>query len=494
MEVSQKTLHSPNTQFFVDICQFLVQQLDPNFVFLDWRIEIPEIFQFLGYPFRIRNQALQNVGSPHAWPTLLAALVWLVELICYRETEASQMENEDQGILSDANSNTDKIFFEYLEHAYRRFMNGADAAEIENALTQMCNEKAEIVQNEISQLSRQNENLSVSIESHVEAKKELEELQIKREEWSLDESKLESAVLKLNTHLKDLQNQIDASSSRNSIIVEECEQLSKQRHVLFNQVSSQTFSAEDFARTKRDLEHLMDNLKKLNDQESELKNNVWNYEMKIAKLVDLIERLVHEFNEKAVDLQIIPLGAKNSMGKDLQLSFSNASGPKSCLNLDLKRDIKSTLISLSSQFDEQCKLLLNQKVELAERSSKINEQIQEVAQELDSLNEKNERLEKAANEEHQRRSQELQESIKHVEDIEIEILNNEDTHAKALRQAEGVLQQLDEELEHYMMLYGSEEEEFSRQIVEIANTLLQHKLSISSQIQHYLEYLKSLQV
>lgn len=43
------------------------------------------------YPFQISKSNLTAVGSPHTWPSLLAALTWLVELLNYQErAEASR--------------------------------------------------------------------------------------------------------------------------------------------------------------------------------------------------------------------------------------------------------------------------------------------------------------------------------------------------------------------------------------------------------------------
>ena len=43
--------------------------------------DIPKILKMLGYPFMISKSAMFAVGSPHMWPSILAALNWLVELI-----------------------------------------------------------------------------------------------------------------------------------------------------------------------------------------------------------------------------------------------------------------------------------------------------------------------------------------------------------------------------------------------------------------------------
>ena len=43
--------------------------------------EIPRLFKRLGYPFNISKSAMFAVGTPHTWPSLLAALTWLREQI-----------------------------------------------------------------------------------------------------------------------------------------------------------------------------------------------------------------------------------------------------------------------------------------------------------------------------------------------------------------------------------------------------------------------------
>ena len=51
--------------------------------------EVPAFFKRMRYPFAISKSALFAVGSPHTWPGLLAALVWLTDLLCYSEKAAS---------------------------------------------------------------------------------------------------------------------------------------------------------------------------------------------------------------------------------------------------------------------------------------------------------------------------------------------------------------------------------------------------------------------
>ena len=51
--------------------------------------EVPAFFKRMRYPFAISKSALFAVGSPHTWPGLLAALVWLTDLLYYTEKAVS---------------------------------------------------------------------------------------------------------------------------------------------------------------------------------------------------------------------------------------------------------------------------------------------------------------------------------------------------------------------------------------------------------------------
>lgn len=66
------------------IFKFLYSILDPHFVFLKkFEEEVPVLIKGLRYPFadQINKSNLFTVGSLHAWPTLLAMLIWMMELI-----------------------------------------------------------------------------------------------------------------------------------------------------------------------------------------------------------------------------------------------------------------------------------------------------------------------------------------------------------------------------------------------------------------------------
>ena len=82
--ISTKILSAPTAKDFQHIFMFLYHQIDPSYEFLGKiEDEVPVLIRGLKYPFYsdISKSHLLSVGSLHAWPSILAMLTWMVELI-----------------------------------------------------------------------------------------------------------------------------------------------------------------------------------------------------------------------------------------------------------------------------------------------------------------------------------------------------------------------------------------------------------------------------
>ena len=67
------------------LLQFIYCQIDPAFKMgVKMEEEVPRVLKMLGYPFNISKSSMHAAGTPHTWPYLLAALVWMVELVKVR--------------------------------------------------------------------------------------------------------------------------------------------------------------------------------------------------------------------------------------------------------------------------------------------------------------------------------------------------------------------------------------------------------------------------
>ena len=77
------------------------------------------LFAFGRYPFaeQITKSHLFSVGSMHAWPYLLAMLVWMVELVMC--CDKLDVDSDD--------FSAEKTFFDYLAKTYDWFLAGNDS-------------------------------------------------------------------------------------------------------------------------------------------------------------------------------------------------------------------------------------------------------------------------------------------------------------------------------------------------------------------------------
>ena len=145
--ISAKTLKSPSTKDFGYMVTFLLRRIDPLFQnpaagaqTLKLEDEIVVAFKAVGYPFAVSKTSLVAAGSPHAWPSLLAALTWLVDHLTTLEPYLPPdelpafVDRADVTVtidsVDDLNTQSEAAFFEYLPDAYHAFLRD-DPTELE---------------------------------------------------------------------------------------------------------------------------------------------------------------------------------------------------------------------------------------------------------------------------------------------------------------------------------------------------------------------------
>ena len=125
--ISPQLLTSPSTKDFVHIVSFLLKKALPNFSFgPKFEDELPPLLKNLGYPGNTLSKGkLQTPGAEYAWPTILGALAWLVDLLRYTEAEAERLES-GADVFGQEGEDGHKMFFDYLARGYELFLAGED--------------------------------------------------------------------------------------------------------------------------------------------------------------------------------------------------------------------------------------------------------------------------------------------------------------------------------------------------------------------------------
>jgi kinetochore protein NDC80 len=160
--ISHKSLARPSGKDFSNIVTFMLRRVDPNFQdgTMKMEDEVSMNFKALGYPIPVSKTALVAAGSPHTWPSLLAALTWLMEQLQLMDQEPQEDLNKSGKFdsLEELEQKTDRAFFTYLSGAYSAFLRGDEqmTEQLENALADRFEKDDGVIEQEIERVTDTN--------------------------------------------------------------------------------------------------------------------------------------------------------------------------------------------------------------------------------------------------------------------------------------------------------------------------------------------------
>lgn len=134
--ISAKGLARPSAKDFTNLVTFLLRIVDPQFQKGDLKIEDEVFLNFksMGYPFNISKTSIVAAGATNTWPSLLAALSWLVtHLQCIeQETPTNDLYTDAPfESIDDLDLRTDKAFYHFFLQAYEAYLLGDEVMQNE---------------------------------------------------------------------------------------------------------------------------------------------------------------------------------------------------------------------------------------------------------------------------------------------------------------------------------------------------------------------------
>jgi kinetochore protein NDC80 len=130
--------------------------------------EVALHFKALGYPYPVSKTALVAAGSPHTWPSLLAALVWLVEhIVVIQEAGCMDAVDFDELVggvggeshhpfesLVELEDKTERAFFAFLHKSYAAFLAGhGDVEAVTDKLIDMFEQDNMVIEREMDRIT-----------------------------------------------------------------------------------------------------------------------------------------------------------------------------------------------------------------------------------------------------------------------------------------------------------------------------------------------------
>ncbi|TPX70338.1 hypothetical protein SpCBS45565_g01736 [Spizellomyces sp. 'palustris'] len=386
--VSVKTLQAPSAKDFQNIFKFLYAQLDPDYVFQKkFEEEVPPILKGLRYPFadQISKSHLYSVGSMHAWPTLLAMLTWIVELICCCDAMDNENDIDDgTGIQDDVQP--EKMFFNYVTQAYGVFLQGDDNYEyMDKELIDSFDRKNEKVLKALERLETEHDalekewtHLTESESPVVLLERETRILESDKEKFRQYIQHVEGKIQKFQDAILTLKEDLEAKEK-------EGEQLADEKAQLQRTVDAQEISPADVDRMTAEREQLNQTLGTVAVKMDEANKSLWDKEITMQKKMDHLEKLIQEYNTFAYKLGLLgPDSAAADLAVELELRV-HASRPDQMVSLDLRNKAKPSLNQLRSKLNSKLHQAQDDVIALQESMDNLNWSFTQKKEELGEI-------------------------------------------------------------------------------------------------------------
>lgn len=507
-QISMRILSAPSMKEFCNIFQFLYKYIKADSqktTALDSKPadEIPKVFKMLGYPFTISKSNLHSVGSPHAWPIILGALCWLIELIRHamgvgQDIDGHVLFPEDNygagEYQEDGPQPEDKYFFGYLEKSYSAFMMGQELDE----LGEFDNEFADNIRSRNAALLEGMEELvkeNMSLEEELNALKNdssrLQKLTDKKTTLTSDREKFVNYIGDLGRHRKQLEDVNNQLTEELQGLKVEQDAVMQENSMLQHTLNNQELSAGDVERMKHEKKELQKAKEQLEKSRDYFDQQIWEKEMQYAKKHEETEKHIREYNEVARKLKLIPPSAENANGIDFEMHFNPLSQrPDQRAHVDFKGTIKPALLRLKQQISERSRTIQSQVITEEEAFDQISDMVSDKQEEVTALGTRLQALDKDLEWKKEIMSKEYQKSTGNAQSLDERV---QQMRGKLLECQETVEEQEEKfkELKHRTegskVAREQEKDEYSDFILKACHMIKEHKTLIQNRIHEVLE-------
>jgi kinetochore protein NDC80 len=353
--ISLKILTRPAVKDFSNIINFLFRQIDPTFTSTGkFEDDVVTMMKQLGYPFQISKSHITAVGSPHAWPSLLGVIMWLIELLSYDEAAAigayiDQNEYDEENIDPDDPSASIKSFYRYTAHSYKLFLAGDDDqfAVLEEKFVQSFDQQNVMVTDQINHLETSIRSLEDEIAEYEKRRAYMPELEAKKKDYMQDLGKFEQLIQQLVQHKDQLVMKTDARKHELNKLNEAIGILDQENESLRQRIAVQELTPEDIRNMVAEKQRLEEAQYAASEIRQQLQRKVWETETELRDKVNALEDSARAYNAIADDLKLIPSTAKNAHGKQLAIEIDIKTKKKSSI---LKSDVRNEILPVFKEF------------------------------------------------------------------------------------------------------------------------------------------------
>ncbi|CAM8952873.1 unnamed protein product [Rhodiola kirilowii] len=355
--------------FLMDLLDYPTDKLDED---------LPILLKQLNSPFTVTKSVLRAPGNPHYWPTFLAVIHWLVQLVMYNTHASSSTAN--------MSAFRDNVMSNYALESYLHYIEGDDAAvdELDGDFMMKLQQERDAVENNVNQWKEEVAKLEGTLEGLRSAPSARELLEKDKALLEEDLKKFQAIVSEFSGRIVGLEKLLKSKAEELETKVEENNKICEENKDLKKMIESQVFNARDAERMKRELQAV-----ERDTGEAESARNAWE-----EKSWDLHTAISHKFKElEGLSMECNEALRRLKLGINLQYIL-NAKGttPAEVLGIDYKVELKPALESLMNDIKksseeklEELITLQRQSVELVNRHEEKRNRIASLEKRIDEV-------------------------------------------------------------------------------------------------------------
>lgn len=231
-QLTTTTIQKPSLKDFTNILIFLFVQVD-KFISLKGKFDddVVTVFKNLKYPNSISKQNLLAPGTPHTWPTLLATLHWLVDLLNYIE-----------------NSTVDiSPLQEYLFKSYNHFNKGEDeqCLQLYEEFVAKIRHENELISSEITIIEQETVEMKLYEQQLEKELSIIPGFQRKLSDYQSDYNKFQNLIIELTNHQTSLEKKEKQMIIEIQELDSQIRNVTKEVEQLQNIISVQSITAKE---------------------------------------------------------------------------------------------------------------------------------------------------------------------------------------------------------------------------------------------------------
>jgi len=400
---SAKILQRPTAKDFTYIVSFVFRQVDANFrITGKLEEEVLQFFKAMHYPFPISKASMQAVGTMHTWPTLLASITWMVELLTYDEEVQNDAANQAAlagsssssgcGSVDDFERADEKALFEYLGVAYKAFLDGDDETyeKLEDGLVGSFEGRCGEVEAQCAALEASIDQMQAEVQVCHTRHAALPGLRQRRADYESDLGKFRTLIEQLTAHREGLAAKVEKREGELAGLYRSLEMVRAEMVELKQVVAGQELSPEDVARMQQERVRLDEALGKAREHKGKMQKALWEAEMELSRAVVDLETAAQLFNSKAAGLQLIPITARNSNGIQYEMSVSKGAvsanaEPQDLIGLDIKGVIRPSLGQIKNVILDKVHEARTSVLKMLDEEAKSEEEVAEAVAGLEVM-------------------------------------------------------------------------------------------------------------